>query len=368
MAGMGWLSWARIGPREDERVLAGKVAGALWLMVLPMIAIGLFLPGTEKHHWPVLVGLTIPTAAWGIACLFLIDWRRVPTPLVFHIPAFLALPYIAVLVASTGVAHSPFALTLLMLLSFCAYFFPPRIAIGYIVGCVVVQALPALYDPNAVGSGLLAQVWIATLVYVSVGSVIVIGKRELLALRDAAHELSLKDSLTGLANRRALERLFEQNALAGRRESLGLLLIDLDDFKEANTLHGLPGGDRVLCAVAEALQRVARPGDEVIRLGGDEFAIVAMGLSNRGMRRLAGRTLQEVRDAGIDLDLQGVRPTASVGWATMPDDADSADELMTVADLALRGAKMTGKNSALAPLDWVPELAPQTGLPEASTS
>jgi diguanylate cyclase (GGDEF)-like protein len=353
------VSWARIGPRVEERVLAGRVAGALWLMVLPMIAIGLFLPGTVKHHWPVLVALTIPTAAWGLACLRFIDWERVRTPLFFHVPAALALPYIAVLVASTGVARSPFALTLLMLLSFCTYFFPPRIAISYIVGCIVVQMLPAVYDPDAIGSGLLAQVWIASLVFASVGAVIMIGKRELLTLRDAAHELALRDSLTGLANRRALEGLFDGHVSGTRRsDAVGLLLLDLDDFKEANTLHGLPGGDRVLCAVAEALRGIARDDDTVIRLGGDEFAIVTFGMSKPGMGRLAERTLERVRDAGVELELSGFHVTASVGWAITPDDADTADELMTVADLALRAAKMRGKNSAQAPIDWVPELAP----------
>jgi diguanylate cyclase (GGDEF)-like protein len=353
------LSWARIGPREDERVLAGKVAGALWLTVSPMISVALLLPGTVTRHWLLLVAITAPTAAWGVACLFLIDWERVGTPLVFHVPSVLALPYIGVLVASTGVGRSPFTPTLLMLLAFCSYFFPQRIAISYIAACVVVQALPAIYDASALDSGVLAQTWIASLVFISVGGVIMIGKRELLALRDVAHELSLRDSLTGLANRRALTDLLERTERRSSRstDSLGLVLIDLDNFKEANTLHGLPGGDRVLCAVADALLGVTRDEDVVIRLGGDEFAIVAFGVTRHGMKRFAERVLESVRDVGIDLDLSGFHLSASVGWAIAPEDADTVDELMTVADLALRAAKLRGKNSAQAPIDWVPESA-----------
>jgi diguanylate cyclase (GGDEF)-like protein len=353
------LSWARIGPREDERVLAGKVAGALWLTVLPMLLVALLLPGTVTRHWLLLVAITAPTAAWGVACLLLIDWERVPTPLVFHVPSVLALPYIAVLVASTGVGRSPFWPTLLMLLAFCAYFYPPRIAISYIAACVLVQALPAIYDARALDSGALAQTWIASFVFASVGAVIMIGKRELLALRDVAHELSQRDSLTGLANRRAfaalVDRTDETSACAG--DSLGLVLIDLDNFKEANTLHGLPGGDRVLCAVADALLRVTRSSDVVIRLGGDEFAIVTLGMTKHGMKRFAERTLESVRDTGAELDLSGFHLSASVGWAIAPEDADTVDELMTVADLALRAAKLTGKNTVQAPIDWVPESA-----------
>jgi diguanylate cyclase (GGDEF)-like protein len=352
------LSWARIGPREDERALAGKVAGALWLTVLPMLSVAFLLPGTVTRHWLFLIAITSPTAVWGVACFFLIDWKRVPTPLVFHVPSVLALPFIAVLVASTGALYSPFTPTLLMLLAFCAYFFPPRIAIAYITACVIVEALPAIYDAHALHAGALAQTWIASLVFGSVGAVIMIGKRELLALRDVAHQLSLRDSLTGLANRRAFGELFEGAAVRRTDDSFGLLLIDLDNFKEANTLHGLPGGDQVLCTVADALLSVTRTDDAVIRLGGDEFAIVTFGMTRHGMKRLAERTLETVRDAGAALDLPSYHLSASVGWAIAPEDADTVDELMTVADLALRAAKLNGKNGAQAPIDWVPERLP----------
>ena len=349
------LSWARIGPRSEERTLAGRIAGALWLTVLPMLLVALVLPGTETRYWLLLVGLTLPTAVWGAACLSFINWERAPTPLLFHVPSVLALPYIGVLVASTGAARSPFSLTLLMLLAFCGYFYPPKIAITYIIGCLAVAALPLAYDARAVDSGLLAQVWITGLVFCSVGGVILIGKRELLKLRDVAHELSLRDSLTGLANRRALADLFERDA-HGRRsnDQVGLLLLDLDDFKEANTLHGLPGGDRVLCAVADSLRKSTRESDLVIRLGGDEFAVVTFGMSRPMMNRLADRILESVRDGGVDLELSGLHVSASIGWAIAPDDADSLEDLMTVADLALRAAKINGKNSAQAPIDWAP--------------
>jgi diguanylate cyclase (GGDEF)-like protein len=352
-------SWARIGPREEERLLAGKVAGALWLTVLPMLSVGLLLPGTVTRHVIVLVCVTVPTAAWGLSCFFFIDWERVRTPLYFHVPALLALPYIALLVASTGETRSPFMLTLLMLLAFCAYFFPPRVAVPYLVGCLLVDALPLAYDTHkAVAAGQITEAWTASLVFASVGGVIMVGKRELLSLRDMARDLSLRDSLTGLLNRRAFTDLLESHNRGGRRgESVGLLLLDLDDFKEANTLHGLPGGDRVLCAVAEALLGIAHEDDVVIRLGGDEFAIVTFGMSRHSMKRLADKSLESVRDAALALELADFRLSASAGWALSPDDADSANELMKVADLALRAAKMNGKSCAQAPIDWVPASA-----------
>jgi diguanylate cyclase (GGDEF)-like protein len=352
------LGWDRHGPREDERVIAGKVAGALWLTVLPMLVVALLLPGAVTDHWELVVSMTLPGVAWGAACLFFIDWNRVPTPLFFHVPSAIALPYIALLVALTGVTRSPFSLTLLMLLAFAACFFAPRTAIFYVAACVVVQALPLAYDAHALEAGLAPQTWVALFVFGSVGAVIMIGKRELLSLRDQARDLSLRDSLTGLANRRALAQLLEEwRPERPRTAALGLLLIDLDDFKEANTLHGLPGGDRVLCAVADSLRDVAVDGDTVVRIGGDEFAIVAPDMTRRGMRRIAARALESVREAGIALDMPGLHLSASVGWAVVPDDADSVHDLLNVADLALRAAKIKGKDRVEAPVDWAPDSA-----------
>ena len=347
------LNWDRHGPRADERLLAGKLAGALWLSVLPMVVVALLLPGAgDNYWWPVM--LTVPAAAWGLACLFAIPWERVPTPLVFHVPSGIALPFIGVLVATTGGTRSPLVLTPLMLVVFCAYFYPPRAAIAYIVCSVAVMALPLAYETGAIEAGLAGQTWVAAVVYAAVGGVVMVGKRQLLSLRDAAQELSLRDSLTGLANRRALEEVLERHdGETRRKEALGFLLLDLDNFKEVNTRFGMQGGDLTLCAVAGALGHVAREDQLLVRLGGDEFAIVAEGLPPRAMERLADRALEAVRTSLIDVELPGLHVTASAGWAVYPHDADAATDLVAVADLALRSAKLDGKEQARGPLDWV---------------
>ena len=348
------LSWDRHGPRADERLLAGKIAGALWVSVVPMVVIALLLPGTENDHWPLILATVAPAAVWGVACLFLVPWERVPTPLVFHAPSLLAVPFIGVLVAGTGGSNSPLVLTPLMLIVFCAYFYPPHVAIQYIVGCVALMAVPLAYETDAVQSGLVGQIWVATVVYAAVGGVVMIGKRQLLSLRDAAKDLSLRDSLTGLANRRALEEVLElHDSETRRKESVGFLLLDLDNFKQVNTRFGMEGGDLTLCAVAGALREVARDEQLLVRLGGDEFAIVAEGLPPQAMERLADRALEAVRSSLGEVELPGLHVSASAGWAVCPHDADTASELVGVADLALRGAKLDGKERARGPLDWV---------------
>jgi diguanylate cyclase (GGDEF)-like protein len=352
------FSWERVGPRKEERVLAGRVAGALWLTVPPMVAVSLVLPGSMSHRSPLILILTIPALAWGTACLVM-PWERVRTPLFYHVPAAFSLPYIALLVAVTGAQHSPFALTLLMLIGFCAYFFPPQAAVPYLVSSLVVLAFPLLYAKDAFETDLASQLWVATFVYAGVGGVIMVGKQQLLAARDKARELSLCDSLTGLYNRRALTELLESRFDGGREsDSLGLVLIDLDDFKEANTLYGLTGGDMVLTAVADALRSIARREDMVVRLGGDEFAIVGRGMSEGEMERFTERVLEHIHLASSRLDLPGVCVTASAGWAVYPVNVRSTAELFPTADVSLRAAKAGGKNRAHSPAIRIAELTP----------
>jgi diguanylate cyclase (GGDEF)-like protein len=179
-------------------------------------------------------------------------------------------------------------------------------------------------------------------------------KSRLIGLRDAAHHLSRVDPLTGLPNRRAFTERIGLH-IGGQRaeDATGLMLIDLDDFKEANTAHGHPGGDRVLVETAKALRAAARTEDMVARIGGDEFAIVVHGVDVEGMSHLAERVLHAVRAAGLGLrgELPGMKLTASVGWAIYPQTAESLDELVGAADLSLRGAKGAGKDAAVSAAD-----------------
>jgi diguanylate cyclase (GGDEF)-like protein len=124
--------------------------------------------------------------------------------------------------------------------------------------------------------------------------------------------------------------------------------VDLDGFKEANTMYGHPGGDTALVAAAGALRSAARGEDVVSRLGGDEFAIVSRGVDASGLERLAERALIAVRAAGARLvDMPGYELRCSVGCALYPSDAREVDELVATADLCMRGAKATGKDRSL---------------------
>jgi diguanylate cyclase (GGDEF)-like protein len=325
------------------------MAAALWLTAAVATSVGLVVPGAVTRHWQLELVVAAFMTAWGVICLILPPDRV--GPLTFHAPALLALPVLALNIASTGGATSYLTYDLFFVVCYCAYFFSFRQALIYAVLSGLTLAAPLLYDHNAVDDGLVIQLFTAVPAYIVLGFVMASAKSRLIRLRDAAHSLSLADPLTGLPNRRAFGDRIGMH-IGGQRadDSTGLMLIDLDDFKEANTAHGHPGGDRVLIETAQALRAAARAEDMVARLGGDEFAIVVHGVDAHGMRMLAERVLEAVRAAGGRLanELHGITLTASVGWAIHPDSAGTLEELIGVADLSLRGAKGAGKDGALA--------------------
>jgi diguanylate cyclase (GGDEF)-like protein/PAS domain S-box-containing protein len=160
------------------------------------------------------------------------------------------------------------------------------------------------------------------------------------------------DVLTGLANR-ALFQTSLDGALAQAQEegsTVGLILIDLDAFKEVNDTLGHDAGDTLLKAVAHRLTDVTEPDDLVARLGGDEFVVIARSGSlqhpeGRDLTALSERILTALRPP-IDIRGRIVAPRASLGIAVYPAHADNAPDLFTNADLALYAAKGAGRNRA----------------------
>jgi diguanylate cyclase (GGDEF)-like protein/PAS domain S-box-containing protein len=152
------------------------------------------------------------------------------------------------------------------------------------------------------------------------------------------------DGLTDLANR-ALFRDHLDQALArsGRSgETLALLLLDLDGFKQVNDSLGHDAGDLLLKEVAERFREVTRPGDTLARLGGDEFALLLEGAHETSACRVAGRLLKclEQPMAVADLELE---IGASIGIAVHPGGPGRAEDLLRHADLAMYAAKGAGR-------------------------
>jgi diguanylate cyclase (GGDEF)-like protein len=328
----------------EERRLAGRLAAALYLIGAATASLLVVMPGVPVGEPAVVLGLAGAGAVWGVLGLTVVPWERAPA-LVSHASTFAGLPITAVAMAETGGATSPARFYLIFVIFYCSYFYPSREAVAYIAMCTVVHALPLAYDEGAVDGGFAAELLVIVPTYAVLGGFIIASKALLVRLREASRLLSLSDPLTGVANRRAFETMLRTHAEGERSSDVtGLLLVDLDDFKAANTLLGHTGGDRVLLRAAAALREAARGNDMVARLGGDEFAIVAVGVTEDGMRNLADRALQAINRANGP-DPGEYRLSASAGWAIYPHHARTVDGLIEAADRALAGAKDSGKAS-----------------------
>jgi diguanylate cyclase (GGDEF)-like protein len=330
---------------SEERRLGGVVAGLLYLTGSATVCLILLLPGVETHYAGAVVGLALAGAVWGVAALVVVRWDEA-SPLVSHLSTAAGIPITGVAMALTGGASSPARFWLFFIVVYVAYFYPPREAIPYIAACAGTIALPLLYDPDAIEQGALAELVVLTPTFAVLGGLIMAGKSLLV-------DLSRHDVLTGLVNRRAFGEHLDRH-VGGRRASdaLGLLLVDLDSFKDANTRYGHPAGDAVLQAASGALRSAVRAEDLVARLGGDEFAVIVLGADEELMRSLAGRLRDELRSADDALALPEFTLSASIGWALCPRDGTRMDELIAIADVALRRAKETGKDRFVSPADW----------------
>ena len=166
-------------------------------------------------------------------------------------------------------------------------------------------------------------------------------------LVDEQRRAAVTDGLTGLYNRRFFEATLaleaEQAARSGR--DLGLLVLDIDHFKRINDAHGHQAGDRVLRELAARLVASSRGGDVIARYGGEEFVVLLRHTSVEAVPETAERLRRAVGDIPMVLgDDLWLATTISVGGATWPVHAHSADELVRVADQALYAAKRLGRN------------------------
>ena len=167
---------------------------------------------------------------------------------------------------------------------------------------------------------------------------------ERVRLEEELTRQAFHDSLTGLANRALFRDRLDQALARSRRskETLAVLLADLDGFKQVNDTLGHDAGDQLLQAVARRFDEVVRPADTLARLGGDEFALLLDGASEAQAVAVAARLTECLREP-LRVEDRELQVQASVGVVVHPGGHGDSDELTRQADIAMYAAKDQGR-------------------------
>ena len=165
-------------------------------------------------------------------------------------------------------------------------------------------------------------------------------------IRASLEHQAQTDSLTGLWNHRSFHERLRHALLraSALHDQVGLVILDLDDFKKVNDVYGHGVGDQVLTEIGDILRSSVRGADAVCRIGGEEFAIILPSGTLETSLRLAERVARTVETTSFD----PVGPmTVSVGVAIGPDHAANPRELVACAEVAMMSAKAQGKRRVI---------------------
>lgn len=168
-----------------------------------------------------------------------------------------------------------------------------------------------------------------------------------LRLRESLRQQSIRDSLTGLFNRRYLEETFERELRRAQRlkQTIGVVMLDVDHFKRFNDAHGHDAGDVILQHFGKVLQANIRAEDVACRYGGEEFALVLPGVTLEQTHGRAEALRQLVQSLQVSHKTARLGPiTASFGVAAYPANGTDMKEVVQAADMALYVAKQSGRN------------------------
>lgn len=158
-------------------------------------------------------------------------------------------------------------------------------------------------------------------------------------------QLAEQDPLTGLSNRRSFD-LFLELSVADtlqKKQTMHLLLLDLDDFKEVNDTYGHQTGDQFLQEAAKRFKTCARSSDTIARFGGDEFAIILLNSCNDMTATRICRNIMATVEQPFKLPEKDIYIGISIGVARCPDDATDAHSLITIANRLLYKSKKAGR-------------------------
>jgi diguanylate cyclase (GGDEF)-like protein len=258
-------------------------------------------PTAQLGGWGWAAGVGVQALSASCLRLFIRYGRQAGSSVLLAVTCLLPVD-LGVMQWLAGGWVAPYHELLLPALILGSAWLPPRRFASFAAGVAAIALLPALYAPDPDG---LVNMVAALSVWLFVTTALSM----LMTWIRGQARLARSDQLTRLANRRALDELFE----LPRTGPLVLAIGDLDSFKQINDHHGHLAGDACLTAVADVLSSSARSGDQVFRWGGDEFAVLFPGTTAEQVGVVVERLEQAVQDAVRCPD--GTPVTITFGWA-----------------------------------------------------
>lgn len=165
---------------------------------------------------------------------------------------------------------------------------------------------------------------------------------------------TVTDALTGVFNRRYLDRRLKEEVAGARRygKPLSVMLLDIDYFKKINDTHGHQAGDRVLIVLGQIIAGKLRESDILSRYGGEEFLVITPHTPLEGAIEVAERLRKHIESHDFSLPeeagaIRGIRVTVSIGVACLGDVLDNVGKLVNAADKNLYRAKQEGRNRVI---------------------
>jgi diguanylate cyclase (GGDEF)-like protein len=331
----------RLATRRERHLAVVALAVAAGLVVVLMAVAE---PLSLAHRAPAGVAVPIGALLIGLAAALLVaDAFKRAVPDVILAGALGLTALVGWLVARSGGAHSAHAAVLVAPAMITAAFLDRRRFALALLAALGTGLAPAIYDADASTflrlAAALGPPAVLGAVIANLAATAQRADRNLLLERSAeAVRQAEVDPLTGLGNYRAFWRRLEAEIARARRHKglFSLVLLDLDDFRTWNEELGHHSGDDALRRVADALRVELRNEDVCCRQGGDEFAVMAVAAGDLEARDLAARLCGAISAIPFAGDR---RLTATAGWATYARPAGSADEMIFLADEALRSAK-----------------------------
>jgi len=350
MLGLGLLSWVLVADPivddasiawVDRAIAAAYPAGDILLLALVVRLVS--VPGSRSPSFRLLVAALIPLITADTVFAMEIGSSDTRVLDVMWLGSYLlwgaaALhPTMAQLSTPSGVRTAPFTANRLVALG-AAVLVAPVLLIAQLTHGLHVDTWTIV-----LGASVLSILVVARMAY-NIEEIRSTARQRDQLRSDLFHEAS-HDSLTGTANGPYLRQQIGAALRRGRRDgsSVGLLVVDIDEFDEINDRFGHGVGDLVLRAVAQRLRELVRDVDVIARLGGDQFVVLLDSVASDHDAMILAAHLLPTINQPVDVAGHTIPITASIGATTSMDGGTEPDQLLHEANVAIRRAKISGR-------------------------